>query len=937
MNKSRSLAILAALVLSGAGQARADFWSGFFSNDWFFAGNWENFDGPPGATESGILPSSPPRADVQLSASPTIRRLDVDSPFNAQYTLTGTNGAVLTATEEAEFENPDSQPLNVHTLSSLGLSTPSVEIFHNAVLSLNNSTVMADLVIVVANGRLDVNSGSIVQTDRYGFNDTAGEFRVNSGGELRVTGDTTLARGTTTINSGGQLNATSGVDLEYNGTALLQFFSGHAVDAGVHLKATGGGDITNPSFIDVGNGNVGSLTVTGAGSTFTAGGSTSDWGAGSSGNATVTISSSAVATANQLRAGTGDAQFAGTVSGGATLRTTSAFTMGGGAEIRQVSLDVDGGTFEVDGSATFNSLADLNLVAGTVNFDGGATFNLSSRMDWSGGNVNLGAGTRLLVDGGTVFKTSTVGFTFSGNTTTRLKSGGTFTTLSFFDLGNATLDMNSATLTAGTAGGTVSDWGAGTTTTATLASNAVATYNSGLRMSISGGTTNATISSGARLIGNFLSIGGGATSSVTLNVNGGSVESPGTISLFRGSTTTVASGGRIEAQDIVLGFPGGTASLSVTGAGAMLDANDELFAGRDGTTTLTISGGADAQAATRTVLGEIAGANSTVNVTGSGSSLLAGSSLTVGDGGLGKLNVSDSAFVVVSGGVAVNTSSKIDLDASGSLEIGVSNSIANGGEIELTAGSQIHGDISNAGVLRLIDSSVTRGVTLLAESQMFADNSSVASLVQQAGAELLFELRNASNFDNLSATGAATLGGDLVVSLAGGFAPALGAEFMILSAASVSGPFATENFSAASLASGLSWDVLYTSTRVTLKVVAGILGDYNQNGKVDAADYVLWRNNVGTTNTLPNDPNGGTIGTAQYNTWRAHFGQTAGPGAGSGAAQLAAVPEPMTTLMLLTAVAVAGVARRRTASRNLILLVPNGINVALGADDEHAV
>ena len=32
----------------------------------------------------------------------------------------------------------------------------------------------------------------------------------------------------------------SGVDLEYNGSALLQFFSGHSVDAGVHLKATGG-------------------------------------------------------------------------------------------------------------------------------------------------------------------------------------------------------------------------------------------------------------------------------------------------------------------------------------------------------------------------------------------------------------------------------------------------------------------------------------------------------------------------------------------------------------------------------------------------------------------------------------------------------------------------------------------------------------------------
>ena len=222
--------------------------------------------------------------------------------------------------------------------------------------------------------------------------------------------------------------------------------------------------------------------------------------------------------------------------------------------------------------------------------------------------------------------------------------------------------------------------------------------------------------------------------------------------------------------------------------------------------------------------------------------------------------------------MTVNGSSKIDLDLGGSLEIGVGSSIANGGEIELTGNSQIRGDISNAGVLRLIDSGVTRGVTLLADSQMFADNSSVASLVQQADAELLFELRGASNFDNLSATGAATLGGDLVVSLAGGFAPALGAQFTILSAASVSGPFATEDFSAAPLGSGLAWDVLYSSTSVTLKVVAAIPGDYNNNGTVDAADYVVWRKNVAHRGHAPQRPHRRHDRTTQYNSWRANFG-----------------------------------------------------------------
>jgi hypothetical protein len=33
----------------------------------------------------------------------------------------------------------------------------------------------------------------------------------------------------------------------------------------------------------------------------------------------------------------------------------------------------------------------------------------------------------------------------------------------------------------------------------------------------------------------------------------------------------------------------------------------------------------------------------------------------------------------------------------------------------------------------------------------------------------------------------------------------------------------------------------------------GVAGDYNSNGRVDAADYVLWRNNNNTVTTLPND------------------------------------------------------------------------------------
>ena len=84
-------------------------------------------------------------------------------------------------------------------------------------------------------------------------------------------------------------------------------------------------------------------------------------------------------------------------------------------------------------------------------------------------------------------------------------------------------------------------------------------------------------------------------------------------------------------------------------------------------------------------------------------------------------------------------------------------------------------------------------------------------------------------------------------------------------------------------------------------VVAGVPGDYNQNGVVDAADFVVWRKNEGTTNVLANDPIGGMIGAAQYSIWIAHFGEPAGSGSAAGANT--SVPEPATLAMLMFAAA----------------------------------
>jgi hypothetical protein len=80
---------------------------------------------------------------------------------------------------------------------------------------------------------------------------------------------------------------------------------------------------------------------------------------------------------------------------------------------------------------------------------------------------------------------------------------------------------------------------------------------------------------------------------------------------------------------------------------------------------------------------------------------------------------------------------------------------------------------------------------------------------------------------------------------------------------------------------------------------SGLPGDYNQNGVVDAADYVVWRN-------------GGSPDSTQsgYNLWKANFGKSAGNGA-AGKVN-AAVPEP-TTLLLGIVGTLTLLSRRRDA------------------------
>jgi sulfatase modifying factor 1 len=92
--------------------------------------------------------------------------------------------------------------------------------------------------------------------------------------------------------------------------------------------------------------------------------------------------------------------------------------------------------------------------------------------------------------------------------------------------------------------------------------------------------------------------------------------------------------------------------------------------------------------------------------------------------------------------------------------------------------------------------------------------------------------------------------------------------------------------------------------------IAALPGDFNLNGVVDAADYTVWRDHLGTNFYLAGngDETGagaGVVDGADYNLWKAHFGQVS-----SGLASTTSIPEPASALLAALAFVALTLARR---------------------------
>ena len=53
--------------------------------------------------------------------------------------------------------------------------------------------------------------------------------------------------------------------------------------------------------------------------------------------------------------------------------------------------------------------------------------------------------------------------------------------------------------------------------------------------------------------------------------------------------------------------------------------------------------------------------------------------------------------------------------------------------------------------------------------------------------------------------------------------------------------------------------------------MGGVLGDFNLDGRVDTADYTVWRNKLGTGFIAADASGNGSVDQADYNIWKANL------------------------------------------------------------------
>jgi len=383
-----------------------------------------------------------------------------------------------------------------------------------------------------------------------------------------------------------------------------------------------------------------------------------------------------------------------------------------------------------------------------------------------------------------------------------------------------------------------------------------------------------------------------------------------------GVVTIRRVGNVMVAENVEIGKSGGSATAS--GQGTLLVDNVGTFnvtvdldVGQvSGSGQSTGMGEATILSTANVVIGEdidVGFASGSSSGTNSGNGILLVSNSTVSIGFAdpllpGSLHLGN-AFAILGTGAQGQGAATFDRSS-----ISVVNSVTVG---KLSGGSNTASN-SSRGLLTLVDSEISalsfEVATVLDASAGSVDGtvrleSSLVSLSDTltlgSNSILEFGLAGTTKANGTGSTGQfsaidaaiATLDGDLNVFLSDGFVPTAGDAFQIISGPRT-GTFNPVGFPA--LPGGLSWDIQYAPSAVTLQVLGTLFSaDFDTDGDVDGSDLSTWETSFGAGAGADADGDSDSDGN-DFLAWQRQFG--------SGVPMLSAtqnVPEPTSWLLCL--------------------------------------
>jgi autotransporter-associated beta strand protein/T5SS/PEP-CTERM-associated repeat protein len=489
---------------------------------------------------------------------------------------------------------------------------------------------------------------------------------------------------TFSINGAGISNSSAFAPTFTNDAGLMFFNSGTAANAAI----TNNGGI---SFL--GSSSAGSSTIinNGSGSLI----SFSD--TSTAGNATITTNGGA------------QTQFTSNSDGGNARFITNA-----------------GGTVDFSGSS--GPLGDGNISAGSI--EGAGTYQLGTN--------------RLIVGSNNLSTTVSGSIQDSGNGSFTKTGTGTLTLTGTLNIGGDLSLCNCQT------GGLIISGGSATV---------------GSFVEVDGGTL--TVTNGGTLqtidilaAANIIVNGAGSTVTAT-GVTAVGFFAPGSITIANGAVFNSQGGAEIDTLVVELGTP----SVLVTGPGSTWNVGGPaLFVGGGSTTgpgMLTVANGGTVTSTAPVSIGDVTGA-STLTVTGAGSVLNALNSLTIGDNScgcnlVGTLTVADGGVVNSPGSTSIAAGSTLNIGMGGLAGAINTPAIANDGQIianftdalTLTAAISGAGSLSKAGAGTLIltgSSTYTGGTTITGGTLQLGDGGANGSIVGNVTNNGTFAINRSDTF-----------------------------------------------------------------------------------------------------------------------------------------------------------------------------------------------